>query len=296
MTVPAVAADPVTAVSENATPAPSEAPTTPVGVTEGTDAAQATSQTVPDTAVAAEGTTEDDPIKVAIRTGIEAGLATERERVREEALKSVDVDRRTAGNKQQQDSWRSAYPDAVRQAHAAAKQLKVHTPFGEEMELADTQIEAVLRPLLTHNARALDLARTEAVDRLQDEIYGALPPALQADYTASVTDKPLEEHLRAYVELTALNTKAVKGLTLDDAIKLSPKLKAELAEREALAFNKGRTKGQEDPAGEPRARSTGGSGGGYSTKAEARAAHAAGTITNADMRRINASDLPEGYS
>lgn len=282
-------------VSENGIAAESEA--TNVEQTRATiegTAGESTSQSEnAETQAAADAADEADPVRQAIAAAIEEARQSMQEQWRTE----FETQFRGEEVEQAYRQARDKFPTVMRETAAALKQFKVTDPFGQARPVTDGEIEPVLQKFSAYQREIVDLARAEAQGTLQDEIYAVVPRDQQAEYTKAVNDKPLVDHLRTYVEMTALNTKAVKGLTLERAMELSPKLKSEVAAREAVAFTNGRKKGQGDPSGEPKGTNNGTAvARGYTTKQEARALHARGELSNAEMREINRSALPEGYS
>ena len=207
---------------------------------------QATVQTEP-----TEGETqadEEDPTEVAIRSRVEAELETERERVREEETQRLFTEARQAEAQQAQAALRQSFTTALRNAGQTLDNLMLADGLSER-KLTPAERAAVLSPFEEYNRLAVQAAQTEAFGQITDAIYASLPKDSHADFTKAANQKPLKEYLDTYAETRALSTKAVKGMTLEEATKTSSKLKAEIDSLKATEYERGRKNPK--PAGEP---------------------------------------------
>lgn len=177
-------------------------------------------------------------------------------------------------------------------AMRAAREALVADGYSE----ADATVR--LQAIETYHSQAAEGWRRQGSQDAVAGVYANLPEDQRDHFTEVARNKPADEYFREFIEHAWRNAEGLKELTLDDAINLSPKLKADVASLRVAEYKRGRTKGQSDPAGHGASNENAHSTASRppKTKAEARTLHARGELSNAQMRQINADpSIPGGY-
>ena len=218
----------------------------------------------------------EDPVAKAVEAARVAALEEGKTLGRQEAF----GEKREQERKETLDEVKNLFPSAMRDSRAAAAKVTFEVN-GEQVTLSKEQVDSILAPFEAHNLKSLQANEQLALRALGDAFYARLPEAEHDGFTAAVNGKQLPDWLDAYAERKALATDAFKSITtVDDLEKVaSPKLKADIARRDAAKYEEGRKKGRKDPSGEP---DIGASKAGASTKwDDLRAGYGAGTLTDA---------------
>ena len=231
-------------------PEAQDAPIEPPQAEEGTGA-QAESQ--PEETKADE--LEADPeVAERIQNAIKAGVDAERDKLREEITQ--DVLTKTT-SQLRQDEAHAAVENATQLYGRTAADIRtrleaseIEDAYGNKLKLNPAQVTEALKGLDAYNGRVLQAARQEALLYVEDSVFRVLPDAAHADFAKDAHGKPLEDYLHAVIQHGASDSKRAKGLTLERALELSPKFKADIEALKTTEFAAGRKKGRTDPVGE----------------------------------------------
>lgn len=128
--------------------------------------------------------------------------------------------------------------------------------LGQPRALTPAEAKRIKDAFESYNRSAAETAEDAVATTVQQVAYGLLDKEGQEILTKLTTeDSSLPNYLNAWVETAALRTKAVKSLSLEDAMKVSTKLKKEIAARDVEQFDAGYEEGLNAPAGSsPRSR------------------------------------------
>lgn len=135
------------------------------------------------------------------------------------------------------------------------------------------------------NKVSLEVAVDTVADDIRNIAYGLLPKAAQDTFTQLTSEEnDLPTYLNHWVETAALHTKAVKSMSLEDAVKASPKLKREVEAAKLASYDEGREQGRLDPPGTSPdgGRSSQRSAPGSKSYADLESGYAAGTNSKAE--------------
>jgi len=189
-----------------------------------------------------------DPREQRLTALAEAEREEAERRGEERALSRIEQ-----GQTQQQ---RDAARQKLRQAFPTAQQKidqvfsRAVDEYGNQRPLTPAEQTEVKNALAGYNLVAGQVATDEVADIVKEVAYGLLSKDGQTAFSqATAQDTPLPEYLTAWVEHAALNTKAVKSMTLDEAVKASSKVKRELAAAKLEEYDRGRDDGRNDPPG-----------------------------------------------
>ncbi len=180
----------------------------------------------------------------------EAEREEERQRGRDEALAELQQ----GSTKQQREQNRQRLKQSFPQAQAAIDRVVANAvdEWGNPRALTQAEHTAVKNALAGHNLVAWESAEAEISDIVRDAVYAKLDKDGQETLhkLADGDEKmPLPQYLDHYAELAALHTKAVKSLDLESALKVSTKLKKDIAARDVLQFDEGFNAGLNAPTG-----------------------------------------------
>lgn len=189
-----------------------------------------------------------DPVTTAIQSALEA----EREHIREEERDRLAAEGQRARQQQSVEELRNHFPNALRAARDHLSALTFHDEQGQPRKLSQAEVQGALQHFEAYNLRAMQTYERLAYGPIEQAVEASLPKADYQKFVEKASGKPPREFLNEFAEAKALSTKAVKGMTLEDAITHSSKLKAEIAARDAKQFEAGRDKGRGDPPGDPK--------------------------------------------
>lgn len=165
--------------------------------------------------------------------------------------------------------------------------------YGNPRPLTDVETKAVKDALAGHNLVAFDAATAEVGDIVKDAVYAQLQKAgktaVEGFTAATNADTELPEYLTYYAEHAALSTKAVKGMSLEDALKVSPKLRKEIEALKLSEFEAGRDEGRPTGTSPDRGRGAQRTAPGSMTWADLEDGYGKGTLNKeqtAEYRRL----------
>lgn len=244
MTTPAVEARPAT----EETP---KAPLTEEPKTPSTDLDEAVqTPSIPDP----ESTEGDAPLPVpdARAQRVEALAEAEREEIRQQTREQVTAELQGRTPEQLKDATkqrlRQVFPQTIQAVDTVINAAV--DEYGQPRPLTPAESKRIKDAFENYNRTAAEAAEDTVATTVQQVAYNILPKAAQetlTKLTAEETDLP--NYLNHWVETAALYTKAVKGMSLEDAVKHSPKLKREIEALKLEHFDEGRNQGRSDPAG-----------------------------------------------
>ncbi len=227
--------------------------------------------TVTDSPAAAQTDTPDDAGDQLHTDAIEAARALALEEGKELGKKEALEERLSAQGQQAIDDFKQHFPATAQSMRAELTALGIVDPQAQQR---------VLRHLDAYNLKALDVGRRLAHGPVEDAIEVILPKDEYPKFVERANGKGPKEFLEEFAESAALRTKAIRGLTLEDAISHSGKLKAEITKALAEKYDEGRKKGREDPPGDGYV-STNGSG------------TAPGRVTYAQIQKMTPKQVAE---
>lgn len=257
MSETAVAEPEVTTATEAATPEQTEA--TPEVTGEGTELTEATVQTNADPETTDPVETEEERVN-RLADARAAALLEEREAARAEELRTKST------TEEQQRAWdevKTAFPTTVKAIRDEISEWKFTDELGNQVRPTPEQIESVLKHVNTYNLKAVQAAKLEAYVPISDAAYELLPKEVHQAFTDAANGKAPKDYLEAFAEHKALSTKAVKGLDLEGAKKVSAKLNKEIVEFGEGRFDAGVAHGKTLPLAEPKSNGGASAGRGY---------------------------------
>ena len=169
------------------------------------------------------------------------------------------------------------------QRHTLADALEgftVTNARGRRIDALTFLSEAVKMPFASFNADALKAATAIIERAVQDEFSESVPKDRRDAFIKAAEGKPVLQSVKAYVEAMAPATAYVKNLSLEDAEKVSAKLKGEVEARVKAGDKAGRDKGKRDVPGDP---NSGRSAGGTRSKSYQALELGYGEGTNSDV-------------
>ncbi len=196
-------------------------------------------------AIAAEGTGQEATVQVETTTetpATETPVETEPERLRREAheadlkvaeeaayeraQRELREERQTARQRVSFDSFRTSHANATRQLYNVASQLTIVDTAGEQRNLTPNEIESLfIAPVKASH----DFVVTTREADMNTPIAQAAERTLKKDvfekFAEKASGKSPDEWLTEYAEHKWDDTKGAKGMTLEDAEGISPKVK-----------------------------------------------------------------------
>lgn len=244
MTTPAVEERPTTQADPKAplTEEP-KAPSTDPG-----EAVQTPS--IPDTA-STEGDTPTSPPDARAQR-VEALAEAEREEIRQQTREQVTAELQGRTPEQLKDATkqrlRQVFPQTIQAVDTVIN--AAIDEYGQPRPLTPVEAKRIKDAFENYNRTAAEAAEDTVATTVQQVAYNILPKAAQETLTKLTADETaLPNYLNHWVETAALYTKAVKGMSLEEAVKHSPKLKREIEALKLEHFDEGRNQGRSDPAG-----------------------------------------------
>ncbi len=241
------------AVEERAAPITQETEAPDAVETEalrGTDDADSGVQTGDEARSTTEAAAPPDGRAARLSALADAEREEERQRGRDDALAELQQ----GSTKQQREQNRLRLKQSFPQAQAAIDRVVANAvdEWGNPRALTQAEHTAVKNALAGHNLVAWESAEAEISDIVRDAVYAKLDPGGQETLRklADGDEKmPLPQYLDHYAELAALHTKAVRALDLESALKVSTKLKRDIAQRDVEQYDKGFADGLVAPPG-----------------------------------------------
>jgi hypothetical protein len=180
----------------------------------------------------------------------QAEIEEAEQRGEENALKKLQQ----GTTKQQQEQNRKRLKDNYPVAQAAFDRIfaGAKDEWGNPRPLTEAEQTQAKNVFSGHNLLAWDSAEAQISDIVRDAVYAKLDKDGQETLhkLADGDEKmPLPQYLDHYAELAALHTKAVKSLDLESALKVSTKLKKDIAARDVLQYDEGFNAGLNAPTG-----------------------------------------------
>lgn len=186
-----------------------------------------------------------------------AALLEQREAERIEQLRTQTT------TEQQQQAWeevKSAFPKALKDSREVLESHVLKDELGGEYRIPPQIIDKVLDNFTEYNKKAVQAAKLEAYTPISDAAYDLLPKEQHQSFTDKANGKKEKDYLEQFAEHYALASKAVKGLDLEGAKKVSAKLNKEIVEEGERRYSEGVEHGKTLPKGEPRPSAAGGPG------------------------------------
>jgi hypothetical protein len=216
----------------------------------GTDDADSGVQTGDEARSTTEAVTPPDGRAARLSALADAEREEERQRGRDEALAELQQ----GSTKQQREQNRLRLKQSFPQAQAAIDRVVANAvdEWGNPRALTQAEHTAVKNALAGHNLVAWESAEAEISDIVRDAVYAKLDKdGQEALHKLADGDEkmPLPQYLDHYAELAALHTKAVKALDLESALKVSTKIKRDIAQRDVEQYDKGFADGLVAPPG-----------------------------------------------
>lgn len=245
MTTPAVEERPATQVEP-------KAPLTEEPKAPSTDPGEAV-QTTPNPDPAS---TEGDPAAPSTPDAraqrVEALSAAEREELTQQVREQVTAEFQGRTPEQLKDATkqrlRQVFPQTIQAVDTVINAAV--DEYGQPRPLTPAETKRIKDAFENYNRTAAEAAEDTVATTVQQVAYSILPKAAQETMDSlTQADMPLPEYLNAWAETAALHTKAIKSLTLEEAIKHSPKIKRELEAERLKEFDAGREQGRLDPPG-----------------------------------------------
>jgi len=233
----------------------------------------------------------------------EAALATARTEAAQAVAEQMATDARQRvaqeAESQAAEALRNTFPKAEADLDEILDGLTLTSPQGQRHTLAEALegftvtnargrridaltflSEAVKMPFASFNADALKAATAIIERAVQDEFSESVPKDRRDAFIKAAEGKPVLQSVKAYVEAMAPATAYVKNLSLEDAEKVSSKLKGEVEARVKVGEAGGRDKGKRDIPGDP---NSGRSAGGTKSKSYQALELGYGEGTNSDV-------------
>lgn len=196
------------------------------------------------TSTEAEETTTPDPRQTRLQALADAEREEARETGRAEALAELQNNQQAQQREQQRQKVRGSFTTELQTLDNLAVEA-----VNNGLTLSQV-IEKAKNSLNNYHKVASDVAEDNVATQVQEVAYNILPKEAQEAFsklTADQTDLPT--YLNHWVETAALHTKAVKSLSLEDAIKHSSKIKREVEAAKLQSYDEGREQGRIDPPG-----------------------------------------------
>lgn len=256
----------------------------------GTEREAQTGQEPNDSGVAEIGDDGEDAEEAAITAKAEALAEKKLADLKRETAAKEAAEAEDRQMKERAKRYESLHVETVQATEAAIHKLPpLFDALGNPFEWTPAVLDSITQPTKAKNLTIWDDTKAALYTPIQNAVQKNISEERYADFAKEATGKQPDEYFEIFGEYRAPDTKWAKNLGLDDAKKLSPRLKADIANEIAEGVRKRIAKGVK--AGDP------GSGGTTSTSSgaqpssmdEARSWHVSGRMTNAQFRAYQAS-------
>lgn len=212
----------------------------------------------------------------------EAWREAERAAIREQVRAELIDESRKQEREQKTEAVKTAYPNALRDARAAAARFEWIDESGQRQTgIPKDVVDAILAPLDKHNLVSWQTNEELVHQSILDQLYSLVPSDQHEAFTAANNQKDLKEWVADTADRIALSSKTFKAIeTVDDLLKhAGTKLKADLALRDKKSEEAGYKRGLKGPGGEPR---LDGKPGATKTWNQLRKGYGEGTLSDAE--------------
>ncbi len=200
---------------------------------EGTDGSPAVQPETPSETPPAES--EPERLR---REAHEADIAVAREEAREEARQELQQSRQTERQKQNLAAFHQGFGTTAAQVRQTAARLTIQDAAGALRNLTPQEINSLfIAPFEAHNGFVLGTKEDDLNSPTAEAVEALLSKDAYKGFAEKANGKSARDYLSEFAEARALDTKAVKGMTLEEAEGSSAKvrsavtkLRADLAE------------------------------------------------------------------
>ncbi len=163
-----------------------------------------------------------------------AELEAAREEAREEARRELSETRQTERQKRNFAAFHQGFGTTAAQVRQTASRLQIVDQAGNQRNLTAQEINSLfIAPFEAHNGFVLGTREEDLNTPTAEAVEALLSKDAYKGFAEKANGKPAKDYLSEFAEARALETKAVKGMTLEDAEGSSAKVKSAVAKLRA---------------------------------------------------------------